>query len=107
MSTQLELAKSAKEHLSANHPSLAVNILEKLAMELSHGEFQKQSDADQKVLADEIGRLRLLAVQGTEFYGKWLSTVAPNGDSYTCYGTPSTEVSEHSAGFRLGTDLRA
>jgi hypothetical protein len=106
MSTQLELARSAKDHLSANNPALAVNILEKLAMELSGWEFHKKSDTELKNLVEEIGRLQKLAAQGTEFYSQWLNRVAPNGGSYTRYGSPTADVPEHGSGFRLGNNLR-
>lgn len=107
MPTQIEMAKRAKEHLSANSPSQAVHILEQLAMELSRGEFVKKTDADRKLLSKELDGLHLLAAQGVHLYGKWLDRVTPTGCSYNCYGSPAATRSELGAGFQLGQDLLA
>lgn len=107
MPTQIEMAKSARQHLSKNNPLLAVEVLERMASELSRGEFVKKTEVERKSMLAELEGLHLLAAQGADLYGKWLDRVTPIGGSYNSYGCLAATRSEVGSGFQLGQDLLA
>ena len=77
----LELAGAARQHLEANRPWEAAEILERLIGEMS----QLPAGSAELVLV-ELASLQLLSAQGLDLTSKWLNRVSPSGSSYDAGG---------------------
>lgn len=88
----LELAGSARQHLEANLPWEAAEILERLI-----GELSQLPVGSAELILVELASLQVLSAQGLDLTSKWLNRVSPSGSSYDAsgraahYSNPVTE----------------